>query len=60
MDSGPHDINHKSDESREEHVRAGLTRRLKRICEELTPDDFAELVSAMTREQLRGERYSRF
>jgi len=41
-------------------VQADLTRRLKHICENLAPADFAALIAKMTREQLRSEGLSQF
>ncbi len=49
------DLDSESPESREDCVRKDLTRRLKRICENLSSVDFEALVVKMTREQLRGE-----
>jgi hypothetical protein len=51
----PPDRNSKARESREDFVRRDLTRRLKDVCEKLSPAEFDALVLKMTREQLRGE-----
>jgi hypothetical protein len=45
----------KKAESREDHVRMDLTRRLKGVCADLSSGEFEALVGDMTREQLRGE-----
>ncbi len=45
-----------SPERREECVRDDLLRRLRNVCKDLPEEDFHDLVAAMTREQLRGER----
>lgn len=50
------DLPRESAESRRECVRRDLTRRLQRVCENLSVDDFNDLVGRMTREQLRGEK----
>ncbi len=52
---GLRDLDHESRESREDCVRKDLTGRLKRVCENLSSEDFEALVMKMTREQLRGE-----
>ena len=48
-------LDRESRESREDCVRKDLTGRLKRVCENLSSEDFEALVMKMTREQLRGE-----
>ena len=53
-------VKSESSSDREDRVRADLTRRLKRICENLTAVDFALLITKMTREQLRSEGLSQF
>jgi hypothetical protein len=50
------DLNSKSREGRADWVRKDLTRRLKRVCENLSSADFEDLIAKMTRQQLRGER----
>jgi thioester reductase-like protein len=45
-------------ENREDRVRQDLTRRIKCVCADLTMMDFEALITAMTREQLRGEGIS--
>lgn len=45
-----------SPEQRESCVRSDLLNRLRGICKDLPEDEFQDLVSAMTREQLRSER----
>lgn len=49
-----------SSQIREGRVRADLTRRLNRICENLTAAEFTVLIAKMTREQLRSEGLSQF
>ena len=44
-------------DKREEIVHSDLERRLKGICGNLESADFEALLSQMTSEQLRGERY---
>ncbi len=49
------DPSSESPESREDRVRKDLTNRFRSVCEHLSSVDFDDLVSKMTREQLRGE-----
>lgn len=50
------DISPENPDRREILVRKDLMTRLKGVCSDLSEEDFAELVAAMTREQLRSER----
>jgi hypothetical protein len=52
---GARDRGHETIENREDCVRKDLTRRIKCVCADLTTLDFEALITAMTREQLRGE-----
>ena len=45
-----------SPEQRESCVRNDLLLRLRNVCKDLPEEEFQNLVSAMTREQLRSER----
>lgn len=47
-------------ESHEDFVNRSLRRRLKDVCAKLSREDFDALVGKMTREQLRGEKKSRY
>ena len=48
------DTKHPSEE-RELFVRTDLTRRLKKICENMSSAEFEVLLAKMTREQLRDD-----
>jgi len=52
----PDVANPESPEQRESCVRNDLLLRLRKICQDLPDAEFQDLVSAMTREQLRSER----
>jgi hypothetical protein len=45
-----------SPEQRESCVRTDLLKRLRCVCKDLPEQEFQDLVTAMTREQLRSER----
>jgi hypothetical protein len=45
-----------SPEQRESCIRNDLRNRLRGVCKDLPEEEFQELVTAMTREQLRSER----
>jgi hypothetical protein len=49
-------LNPESPEQREKCVRNDLLLRLRNVCKNLPEVEFQNLVSAMTREQLRSER----
>jgi hypothetical protein len=53
------DITPEDRDRREEVVHTDLARRLKGVCENMGRDDFEALLSQMTSEQLRGEKYRR-
>ena len=42
--------------SRKEAIRADLSRRLKKICSNLSPDDFDALVDGMAEKKISGDR----
>jgi hypothetical protein len=52
----PDQTNPLAAEHREKCVREDLLKRLKNVCKNLPEEEFQDLVSAMTREQLRSER----
>lgn len=53
------DVTPEDRDRREEAVHTDLARRLKGVCENMGRDDFEALLSQMTSEQLRGEKYRR-
>lgn len=53
------DLNSEVRDKREECVHTDLAQRLKGICGNLDSADFEALLTQMTSEQLRGERYRR-
>ena len=42
--------------SRKDAIRADLSRRLQKICSNLSADDFANLVDVMAENKIRGDR----
>ena len=42
--------------SRKDAIRADLSRRLKKICSNLSEGDFANLVDSMAENKLKGDR----
>jgi hypothetical protein len=44
--------------TRKEAIRVDLVARLRRICANLSEEEFNKLVDAMTEQKLRGERRS--
>jgi hypothetical protein len=52
----PDALSPESPEQRESCVRTDLVKRLRCVCKDLPEEEFQDLVSAMTREQLRSER----
>ena len=40
---------------RRDTIRRDISRRLRRVCEHLTEDEFSKLVEEMTERQMRGE-----
>ncbi len=53
----PPALNTDGRDKREEIVHTDLARRLKNVCGGLGAADFEALLTQMTSEQLRGERY---
>ncbi|MEX2109332.1 MAG: hypothetical protein WD802_01840 [Gemmatimonadaceae bacterium] len=49
------DTKYPTSEEREVFVRTDLTRRLKKICENMSGAEFEVLLAKMTREQLRDD-----
>lgn len=45
---------------RREAIRRDISRRLRRVCEQLSDDEFSQLVDEMTERQLKGEFRSHF